>query len=325
MLFKILKKINEDHIIWFLMFLSALLLIAIIFTEQTKSAIELGFNSVKNYVTHGTLKAPDFETSKDKHLPGAPQGSVPLSMSGQEKPIAKISKVLGEIRLKKAFTPTWVQIYTNSELYEGDQVYGGSISSASVTYYGDGTKLDLFSYSLLRISQDPPEKTEFPREENKTKVFIPPPGPPEFAHLLQTKTVEPPKIPKEEIDKLRAQSKAKNKIVILGPVGHVMLIARTFPSPMAIRLEKKWDNARLWGYLWDRSNSTAPIWSGLSKGSFSNILIPKPGVYSLLIQSEDGIAESPTIEIAAFKREGKKVTDLGFEFNPDKDLAVVYQ
>ncbi len=307
------------------MFLSALLLIAIIFTEQTKSAVELGINSIKNYAVHGTFKAPDFEVQKNKQIPGAPKGSVPLSMSGQEKPIAKISKILGEIRLKRAFSPTWVQIYTNSELYEGDQVFGGSISSASVTYYKEGTQLDLFSYALLRISQAPPEKTEFPREENKTKVFVPPPGPPEFAHLMQTKAVDLPKIPKEEIDKLRAQSNAKNKIVILGPVGHIMLIARTYPSPIAIRLEKKWDNVRLWGYLWDQSNSTAPIWSGLSKGSFSNILIPKPGVYSLLIQSEDGIAESPPIEIAATKREGKMVTDLGFDFNPDKDLAVVYQ
>ena len=325
MKFKIFEKINEDHIIWFLMMVSACLLVAIIFTEKTKSTFNLAMRYLKNFSHHASTQSTGFESLNEDSGNESPPLKSKVTSPFDERAIAKIANVLGEIRLKKAFSPTWSQIYTGTELYEGDQVYGGEISSAEIFYYREGTRLDLSGYSLLRISQGPPEKSEFSRQENLGKVFVPPPGEAQFANLMKDKFGESPKLPKEEIEKLRSKSRAKDKIVILGPVGNIMLVAKKYPTPMAIRLEYRWDKTRLWAYLWDRSDSTVPIWSGASKGSFSNIIIPRPGVYSLVIQSEDGVAESPTIEIAATKRDGNTVSQLGFDFSPNKDLAVVYQ
>jgi hypothetical protein len=322
---KIVEQIDEDHIIWFLMMVSACLLVAIIFTEKTKSTFNLAKRYLRNISHHSSTQSTGFESLNEDLGNESSPLERKVTSPFEEIAIAKIKNVLGEIRLKKAFSPTWSQIYTGTDLYEGDQVYGGEISSAEIIYYREGTHLDLSGYSLLRISQDPPEKSEFPRQNNKGKVYVPPPGEPQFANLMKDKLLEAPKLPKEEIEKLRSQSRAKDKIVILGPVGNIMLIAKKFPTPMAIRLEYRWDKTRLWAYLWDRSDSTTPIWSGASKGSFSNIIIPRPGVYSLLIQSEDGAAESPSIEIAATKRDGNTVSQLGFDFSPNKDLAVVYQ
>jgi hypothetical protein len=317
-------KITEDHMIWFLIFLSAFLFLAILFGDSAKIAYDYGTNYLRN------RNKPASESS-DFGEPGMSSGvrsgkmKAPEKSSNGDDPIGKLDGVLGEIRLKRAFAPTWNQVYTNAELFEGDQVYGGSISSAKVTYYRNGDVINLSGYSLLRISQAPPEKSTYPRDDDKNKPFVPPPGPPQFAHLMKNKTIENPKLSKKEIEELRRKSMAKDKIVILRPVGNLMLVAMSYPTPLAIRLEKIWDQTRLWAYLWDRSNPAAPIWAGTSNGSFSAILIPKPGVYSLLIQSEDGRAESRTMEIAASLREGKKISVLGFENDINKDITVVYQ
>jgi hypothetical protein len=54
-------------------------------------------------------------------------------------------------------------------------------------------------------------------------------------------------------------------------------------------------------------------------------LIPRPGVYSMIIKSEDERAESQIMEIAASLRVENQFPILGLEKDLHKNLTVVYQ
>jgi len=211
-------------------------------------------------------------------------------------------------------------------LQQGDQIYGGSFSSGKIQYFYDGTQLNISSYSLLRIGQGAPEKSTFARNKISSLGYVPPKEGSKFGHLLNKGQSEIPNIAQSDIESLRRKSNLKDKIVVTGLFDKVMLYSRSFPAPFAVNLEKVWQNTALWAYLWDQNRpGSKPVWTGFSRGSFSNILIPRPGVYTLIIQSEDGYAESPGVQIAAFARNPASLDNLDLSFENNQSLTVVYQ
>lgn len=319
-----LTRIDKKYWIWIPALLSVILLV--VFSQPIKQTYSLSKDYLKrlkgsgqiSFLNRSGLDSNNFEKSQK---PEFTQQDRPT-----QKVLAKLSGVLGEVRLKRAFSATWNQIYVGVDLYEGDQVFGGSLSTGKITYTSNGSTLAISGYSLLRISELPPQKTEYPRQTNTNMSYTPPQGTSEFGYLLKSVGAQAPKLYDKDIGELRSRSKVKDKIVILGPVGNLMLIAKSYPCPLAVRLDRIWDQTRLWAYLWDQNQpGAAPIWTGQSNGSFSKILIPRPGVYSMVIKSEDERAESQIMEIAASLRVENQFPILGLEKDLHKNLTVVYQ
>ncbi len=318
-----LKTIDRKHLLWFLIvmpLLSFLLFKVVEKYNSKKSSSEV--TQLKNSKKLGTSDSDHkiFRLFKEQEAP--------RSVRPNEIILAQLADLSGEIRLKRAFSATWNRVFTAVDLYDGDQVFGGSRSSAKVVYTRDGSQISLSGYSLLRISQLPPLKTEYSRGSN-VGDFAPPQGTAKFAYLMRNpggQSAQAPKISDAEITEIRRRSRAKDKIAILNPSGNLMIFAKSFPAPLAIKLDRHWNSTKLWAYLWDQSlPGSAPAWTGASKGSFSKILIPKSGVYYFVVKSDDGRAESQIIEIAASQRIESEFPVLGFEQPTNKNLTVVYQ
>lgn len=319
-----LKRITRKRMLW-LMILVAMLLLSIFEVSLKYKSIP----SKSEFTKHKTPENADVMDSDNKAFQNN-KTEVPLkNVNNNQKIVAQLKDVFGEIRVKRSFSATWNQVFTAVELYEGDQIYGGSLSKAKIVYTRDGSQISLTGYSLLRISQSPPLKTEYPRESIINAAYIPPQDTAEFAYLMKDpggEAAQAPKLSEEDVAALKKRSMVKDKIVILGPAGNLMLFARSFPAPLAVRLERLWDSTKLWAYIWDQSlPGSAPVWTGPSRGSFSKVLIPRPGVYFLVIKSEDGRAESEIMEIAAYKRVEREFPVLGFDQHKYKNLTVVYQ
>ncbi|MEI8024750.1 MAG: hypothetical protein WCI18_00245 [Pseudomonadota bacterium] len=321
---ELITRINRKHLLGIVIVVPLLLLVFYAVAARYKSSRS------KSEITQ--IPPPDKAESMDADSKAFQntKAQVPLkNVNPSQKILAQLKDIFGEIRVKRAFSATWNQVFTGVDLYDGDQVYGGSVSAAKVVYTRDGSQISLSGYSLLRIAQLPPLKSEYSRGSTTNSEFVPPEGTTEFAYLMKDpggQAVKAPKLSDAEVEALRQRSIVKDKIVILGPAGNLMLFAKSFPAPLAVRLERLWDNTKLWAYIWDQSQSgSAPVWTGPSRGSFSKVLIPKPGIYFLVIKSEDGRAESQIMEIAASLRVEKEFPVLGFDQHTHKNLTVVYQ
>jgi hypothetical protein len=245
--------------------------------------------------------------------------------------VAKILFLNGEVRLKRAFNPSWRPLLRETSLKKGDQLFTGPTGSVHIEYFGKAASISFGPYTHFTINETPPSFTAYRRnfgaESGKSAGGR--------SQLANAKTVALKKDGRT-LPQNRAQLAATGAsglsmmrdtglIPVLFPQGDVILQSRTFPTSLAIRLEASLNQTAMWGFLWKKDEEATPVWSGFSLGSFAAIPIPSAGSFVLQIVSDDESQTTKPILITAEKRKTLTMPPLDMKPSIQTPVSVVFQ
>jgi hypothetical protein len=256
---------------------------------------------------------------------------VPLP-TPKDEGIAKLLLISGDVRIKRAYSASWRQVFSQTALRRGDQIFTGQNGSVHMEYFGLGASVSLGPYSHFVVTSQPPAFTSFRRNfgaesgkginSNKQGKARADAGAGAIA-LNRNKYVPLAGIVQEQTG--ITMMRDTDTIPILAPSNNVELYAKKFPTTLTVKLDETWNKTQLWGFLWKTSDEVTPEWSGYSRGSFAAIPIPSTGDYTLQIVTSDESRTSKPIQIRARKRGALVMPELPDTMSPLTPVSVVLQ
>lgn len=229
--------------------------------------------------------------------------SLTLSQKSEQKPIAVLIEIKGDVRTKSAASLNWIEARDRQPLFVGDLVFSGTNGKARIEYTGIGANVMIGSNSLATVRRMPPSLSRFRRSFGADRGRKGEKGTAKAGE--RTITPSQPQSPQSMqaavpvFDVGLMLSRDVDVIPLLYPLGTVYVHARRFPARLPVRLDKTWDGVGLWAFLWRVDDDLKPVWSGFSRGSFAGIPIPRKGIYKLQIVSEDEVRTTSPITIRA--------------------------
>lgn len=221
-------------------------------------------------------------------------------------------KVSGHVRFKTPTDPNWKTAHEGLQLSAGDLLFVDSESELKLRYIKEKATITIAAESIFEVENRLPTSTKqkrafgqvkyqgklVPREINKDGTFTKI----QMAPADDQNAQGSPQANPEEESGLTVERRV-TPVTFVNPPGDLIVVAREFPTQIAVTLKIADSSVRFFGYLWEIGMDPAPIWTGTGKEYFNDIQIAKEGKYVFQAMSEDDTFSSLPLKIEAVKVE----------------------
>lgn len=212
----------------------------------------------------------------------------------EAKPLEQITvlNIRGGVSRQSAYTFQWKPLSESMRVYTGDLLSLDEGGTARVFYDGRIRAIvELRGPTFFRIDRLPPTASSF-KSLNHTKKSdkggsAVTQGMGVISHV-QTRPIN-----------------------FLWPLAPMTIVSDTFPVKTRIAAALPYLESRLILSLYDLSGQGAEVWSQASaSGRFNNIVVPKAGMYRVIVRSDDGRYLNESLTIEARKKIGDSLNEI---------------